>query len=221
MPEGRSVVRGHPPHRHRPAPDVARGQRATGGHDGGERRRHRARHRGRARGRGTHRAQLERVRRPVGQPRHREPDLVRAAPRAVGNRRPGRRIAPGRLVPVLVARDARTRRRRVPGQRNLTVAGRGPQVGRGRGSRRVDQPDRHLLALGQGREVAGPSIVFFDDVAVLIGWYSPIGILQGIGLRPVGPLEMQRDVRTLRQDVRSIETTVCRSHGATHTNSKT
>ena len=62
----------------------------------------------------------------VGEPSHRERGLVRAADPAVGDRRPAR-VAPGRLVAVLVARHPRIRRRRVPGEVDL----RGP-VGLGR-----------------------------------------------------------------------------------------
>ena len=51
--------------------------------------------------------------------------------------------------------------------------------------------------------------------------WIPLGTLQGIGLRPAGPLEMQREVRTLRQDVHSIGIIICRNHGATHYKTKT
>ena len=108
--------------------------RRRGHRDPGDPRRRRRRHRVRGRRVAVAvraaRAQLEGVGRPVGEPRHREPGRIGPARRAVRNPPPGRGIVPAGLVPVLVARDARIRRRRVPRERHPRVAGRGRQAPR-------------------------------------------------------------------------------------------
>ena len=102
---------------------------------------------------GAARAQFKRVLRPVGEPRHRGPGRVGLARPAVRNQPPVL-VGPARLVPVLVVRDARIRRRRVPGERHPRVAGRGPEIGRRRQRRRLRKDGRRQARRGAGERVA-------------------------------------------------------------------
>ena len=101
---------------------------------------------------GVHRAELEGVGDLVGEARHREAVLVRAAHAAVRDPLP---VAVGpapRLVPVLVARHARIRRRRVPRQHDLRVAHRRREIRRRRqpqDPRGALDGDAKLVALGE------------------------------------------------------------------------
>ena len=99
------------------------------------------------------RAQLEGVLHGVVELRHRVPGCVGLARPAVGDVRPGL-PTPVRPVAVLVAREARIRRRRGPGENRLPVAGRGREAGR-RLQRRLLRQDLHRQARGRpGEDVA-------------------------------------------------------------------
>ena len=116
------------PHRQHAAPDVAGVRRAGPERHGAWR--HRTRLGCFAVGGVLHRAQLEGVGRAVGQPRHRMARLVRSVLRAVRDVHPVAVAPVPRLLAVLVFRHARTRRRRVPRQHDLRVAGHRHEVRR-------------------------------------------------------------------------------------------